>query len=284
MLFFEFRALIVLVGSLIGAWTDFRTGLIPDKITYSLIGLGIYLNVTEILVTRNWFASIKELFAVAVAVLILGYLLYYSGKLGGGDVKLFLGISLVLPFSGQQFFPLNVFLLQALFFSAIISVTFISVYFLVKYARKGIEWKENYAGIRNAVFSGIIFSLYFYFLFSFTSFPFRNYSFLLIPIFCALLFLAFEKGIKKAFFLKKVSLGKLEEDEVIATEFLDKKILKGLGLGFKGVIGEREIEKLRKLKVSKIPVYRDLPRFGPFIFLGVIIALIWPNALSFIFG
>jgi len=284
MLFLEFRALVVLAGALIGAYTDYRTGLIPDKITYSMIALGLFLNVTEVLVMRTWIASITELFLLAVAVLFLGYILYYSGKLGGGDVKLFFGISLLLPFSGQQLFPLNVFILQALFFSALISVAFLSVYFLVKYARKGIELKENYEGIRNAVFLGIIFSLYFYFIFSFNVFPSRNYSFLLIPIYCALLFVAFERGIKKNFFLKKIPLGKLDEDEVIATEFMDKKLLKELGLGVKGVIGEKEKEKLRKLKVKSVLVYRDLPRFGPFIFLGVLIALIWPNALAFIFA
>ena len=34
---------------------------------------------------------------------------------------------------------------------------------------------------------------------------------------------------------------------------------------------------LKELKVSKVPVYRDLPKFAPFVLLGVVLALLLPN-------
>lgn len=276
------RQLVLFIGTGMGAYTDYRTGLIYDKITYPMIFLGVLLNLIELVFGGFTLENAINLFGVGVIVFLGGYVLYITGKLGGGDIKLFTGMAFLLPFQGE-FFPLNVFVLQVLFFSAIIAVSLLGIIYTAKYSSIGINWKENLNGIRKAVFLGIVFVIYFAFFNFYPIAPSFRVNFLAIPIVFALLFVAFEKGIKKNFFLEKVSINTLEEGEVIASEFLDEKIKEELNLGFKGVIGEKEKKKLMELNVKEVPVYRNLPRYGPFIFIGTVIALVFPNAIFFLY-
>ena len=123
------RQAILLAGCGTAAFTDARTGLILDRITYPMIALGILLNLWE------W--ELAGL-ALGAGVFAIGYAVYYMGKLGGGDVKLFTGIAFLLPF-----FDGKVFLLNALFAASILAVVFYSAYYVSRYARKGIDWNEK---------------------------------------------------------------------------------------------------------------------------------------------
>ncbi len=278
--FLLLRETILIIGTFAAAVSDFKTGLILDKITYPMLALGIVLNLMEIFL-GNFYAFYY--FVFAGIVFFIGYVLYFLGKLGGGDVKLFTAIVLLLPVLGTAEFPLNIFMVNAIFVSAITSITVFAVYFLTKYARKGIKLEENKKGIIKAVTLGMVFVVYFYSLvaFGFVK-PIAIYV-LSVPVFFGLVFIALENGIKKNFFLKKVKLNKLEEDEVVAAEFLDEKTKKELGLKLKGVLGVKEIEKLKKGGIREILVYRDLPRFGPFTFIGVVVAVFIPNIIELLF-
>jgi len=264
------RQAIVLVGCGAAAYTDAKTGLILDKITYSMIAAGILLNIFQ----GEW-----AWLAVGAAVFAIGYIIYYMGKVGGGDVKLFTGIAFLLPFYQGQFFLLN-----ALFAACILAVLFYSAYYLLKYARKGIDLKENKHGIGKAVLFGIVIGIWLVIVSITQVVSVTALLTLGIVLGLALLFLAFEKGIRRQFFLKEIPISKLEEDEVIATEFLKHGIRKKLGLKFKGVFGEEEKAKLKNLGVAKVPVYRNMPPFGPFILLGCIAAMLWPDIIGLIFA
>jgi len=267
--FLVLRQAIVLIGTLAGGYTDARTGLILDRITYPMIALGILLSLVE----GQWL-----FLGIGAAVFVLGYVVYYLGKVGGGDVKLLTGIGFLLPFYGQGFFLLN-----ALFAACMLAVSFYSAYYVSKYARKGIDWKENRNGIRRALFFGIGITAYLLGSAWIEAMSIGAALALLLPMALASLFLAFEHGIRKRFFLKKVALKKLEEDEVVAVEFLGQKAKKSLGLGFKGVLGAGEIAKLKKAGIKGVPVFRGLPPFGPFIFLGCVIAMLQPDIVSLLF-
>lgn len=276
-MFFEIRALIAIIASLIGAYTDFKTGFIYDKITYPLIVLGIIFNAWEIIATGASLNNFISLFAPAIVVFAIGYLFYFTGKIGGGDVKIFSGLALILPTINGEIFVVNV-----LLFSVLIASVCISLYFLAKYAKKGIDWKENTKSIQKAFLFAILLIAYFFFL---SQFGLRNLTLivLIIPLFLALLFLALEKGIRKNFFLKWIALNEIEEDEIIAEDFLEEEMRKKLNLGFKGLIQPKDAEKLMQLGIEKLPVYRNLPRFGPFIFFGVLLAILIPNAFALLF-
>ena len=276
-MFFELRAGIAIIVSFLGAYYDYKTGMIFDWITYPLIALGIIFNAWEIFSLGINIGNIIALFAPAIVIFVLGYLFYFAGKLGGGDVKIFAGLALILPSINGEIFVVNM-----LLFSIIIGSVIISLNYVIKYAQKGINFKENSESIKKALVFGIVLVFYFYFLFS-IGIKWFSIAFLSLPIVCALLFLALEKGIRKNFFLKWVALNEIEEDEIIAEEFLQEKERKKLNLGLKGLIQPKDAEKFLQLGIEKVPVFRSLPKFGPFIFLGVLLALFFPNAFSVLF-
>ncbi len=273
------RYAVILIGSLIAAYTDYKTGYIFDKITYPMIAVGILLNLFELGIEVS-LEKFLELFSVGIIVFALGYAMYFLGKIGGGDIKLFTAIALLLPFE-TGIFPLNIFVLNSLIWAGITSLLFYGVYFVLKYARKGIIWKENIEGMKKAVGLGVL--ILFYFLMVYYAGMEKLILVLLIPMAVALIFIALEKGIKKNFFLKKISIEKMEEDELIAVEFEKKETLEKLNLGLKGVLGEKEKKELQKAGVKELLVYRDLPKFGPFIFVGVLINLVFPQLLVALF-
>jgi len=270
---------VILIGSFIAAVTDYKTGYIYDKITYPMIAIGVLLNLIE-LGKELSIDKFIELFSVGIIIFVFGYGMYWLGKIGGGDVKLFTGIGLLLPFE-SGIFPLNIFVLNTLIWAGISSLVFYGVYYLIKYARKGIDWKENIEGIKKAGGLAILILFYFYFIYSIGMQ--EIILVLLIPLSIALVFMALEKGIKKEFFLKKISLKEMEEDELIAVEFEKKEVLKELNLGLKGVLGEKEKKELEKKGIKELFVYRNLPKFGPFIFVGVLINTAFPELMINLF-
>jgi hypothetical protein len=262
------RQAVLLAGTALAAYTDARTGLIPDKITYPMMAIGIIFNAVEF----N-----ANLFVVPAAVFAIGFALYWLGKIGGGDVKLFTGIALLLPFLNQR-----VFIASALLAAALLSIVFYSVYYIGRYWRKGIDWKENKQCIARAVILGAITLAYFQYLVAVGLLGVEAAAVLYATVFFALVFLALERGIKRNFFLKRIALDKLEDDEVVASEFLEGSAKQKLGLLGKGIIGKKEIEKLKEAGVKTVPVYRDMPPFAPFVFLGVIIVLWKPELFGFL--
>lgn len=266
---FALRIGIVIIGSVLAAYTDYKKGLIYDSITLPMIGAGTLFNLLEQEFTGIWAGAL---------VFAAGYLLYATGKIGGGDVKLFSAIALLLPFYKE-----NVFILNVLLFSGLAGLTFVSVNYPLKYLRttpirNALE--ENKAGLAKSAMFAIAIAAYFFVL---SSSGFVSTTYLLVfgaPMVFGLLFLAFEKGIREKIFLKKIQASELEEDEIIAREFLDKKTIEKLGLGLKGVIDGKARRKILELGLKEIPVYRNLPKFGPFILLGVIAALFAPPFIA----
>ncbi|MDO8633906.1 MAG: A24 family peptidase [archaeon] len=266
---FALRIALVVIGSAVAAYTDLKKGLIYDSITLPMIGAGILLNLVE-----------QQFTGIGLGALIFaaGYLLYVTGKIGGGDVKLFTAIALLLPFYKE-----NVFILNVLLFSGLSGLLFVSVKYSLKYLKTTPlrnAFQENQANLAKSAMLAVVITAYFFVL---STIGFVSTTYLLVfgvPMVFGLVFLAFEKGIREKIFLKKIPVNQLEEDEIIAREFLDKKTVEQLGLGVKGVIDEKARKKILELGLKEIMVYRDLPKFGPFILLGVIAALFAPPFMA----
>ncbi|MBU0635394.1 A24 family peptidase, partial [Candidatus Micrarchaeota archaeon] len=242
-----------------------------DWLTMPLIGIGIILN----LLSFNWMGL-----GLGIAVFGLLYALYWLGKLGGGDVKLFTGIAMILPFYQGQ-----IFLIPVLFFAGISAITFYSIYYLIRIWKEKIKvnWKENRDGIIKGTLFGALFTIYFVLLAQVNGLSVLVTTMLWIPFVLASIFVALEKTIKKHFFIATMKVKELEEDEVIALEFTDEKILKSTGLGTKGIIGEKEKQKLKEMGVKEVLIYAHAPKFGPFIFLGVVLSLWFPEIIRVFF-
>ena len=264
------RQIAILIASGIGSYTDYKTGYIFDWITLPLIGFGIVVNVFD----QNYYGLL-----IGAIVFVIGYLLYYTGKIGGGDVKLYSGIALALPvFNG------SIFIITVIILSSLSAIVFLATYYFIKYYRKGIDFKYNKQGILRAAALAILITVYLAVLLNY-GFVGGSYALIVsIPLLFGTVFIAFEKGIRKEFFLEKIKLKNLEEDEIVAFEFMDEEERKKIGKGFKGVFGAKEKKELEKKGIKELLVYRNLPRFGVFIFIGVVLALAFPEFGSFLSG
>lgn len=264
----EVRLAILIVGAAISTYTDLKKGLIYDKVTYPMIALGMIFTLADIFLTKN----ILQL-AIPLFIFLFTYALYFAGKLGGGDVKFLVAMALLLPFYKEQ--P---FMLSALLIAALSSAFIVSLIMLVRFfrSRKRPKIKID-AEMIKTIALGIVIIAY---LVAFSFFGNLNFLAMLvisIPLIFSIAFLALRAEIQESFFLRWVSIDSLEEDEIVAKEYLEKDLVEKLGLSFKGIITEKDKEKLKKAGVVKVPVYRNLPPFAPFLLFGIVVAAIIPD-------
>lgn len=265
------QQILITLATLVAAITDFKTGFIYDWTTYPLIAIGLGIG----LWTQNWMGI-----GLAIVVFVFLYGLYYMGKIGGGDVKLFTGMALTLPFYFGQFF-----LLTALFYAGLTAIIGYTLYYLYKIHKDQhkITFSENKGSILKGALFFVLFTLYAALLAWINALSLYMAAFLWIALSLGSVFIALESMIKKHYFSKTVLVSELGDDELIAMEFTDEKILKKLDLGIKGVIGDKEKQKLLEMGIKKITIYATPPKFGPFIFIGTTLALWMPNLLTVLF-
>ncbi len=264
------REIAVFAAAGVGAYTDYKTGYINDWNTLPLIIFGITANLFQL----EWMGLL-----LGAAVFALGYAMYYTGKIGGGDVKLYTGIALALPFYNG-----TVFILSAALLAAMSAVVFFGAYYCVKYYRKGIDLEYNAQGIRRAVMLLALLAVYFVLVLNSGIVSVHYFYILAVPLLFGVVFVALEKGIRKEFFLQKIKISEMEEDEIVAIDFMHGKEVEKMFGKILGVFGEKEKMRLEKIGVKEIMVYRNLPRFGPFIFIGAALALLIPEIVLIITG
>lgn len=96
------EAIALLSGTIIAGIADLRTYRIPNKVTLTLLLTGLLFHAA---ITGNWALSLGG----TIAALITSLPFYFTGNLGGGDVKLLAGIGSwtgVYPLTGIVFFAL----------------------------------------------------------------------------------------------------------------------------------------------------------------------------------
>ncbi|MBR9707021.1 MAG: prepilin peptidase, partial [Candidatus Diapherotrites archaeon] len=123
--FLLLRTLIAAAGSLIGAYTDFKTGYIYDKITYPMIALGAILTLLSFNMSLIWMA-----FSTAAFIYAVGWVLEYLGQFGGGDVKLLVALALLLPLEGRFGLPIVFFIF---ILASLLQVVWVPLYYGSKY-------------------------------------------------------------------------------------------------------------------------------------------------------
>lgn len=92
----ELFVLLALGGVVIAAITDIKSRIIPNKLTFPLIGVGIFGYLANGVLTGDFvmfLASLKSL----VVMFALGYLFWIAGAWSAGDAKEFLFIAVLIP-------------------------------------------------------------------------------------------------------------------------------------------------------------------------------------------
>jgi len=278
------KIILVVLATGVAAYTDYKTGLIHNWLTLPLMGIGLL-----ILIYESFFAQISlglnyMLTVILIGALIygVGYFMYKYGKLGGGDIKLFLGIHLILPYYLGQ-----ITILWLLIIASLLSVLIVSTYYLFKLKQK-LKLKGMLKLLLKrkiiALKSILIFIIFLIFIYLFVSKFNASYLYylILIPIIVGLKLMIFEPEVRKYIYLKSKKISELEDGDVLATEFIKKELLIKLKLNGKNILEEADIKNLKKQKgIKLIPIYDSLPRFGPYIFFGLVIVIFFGSFIFF---
>lgn len=87
--------IIAVCASLYASFTDLKRGIIPNKLTFPLIGVGLILNLIYAILLGYWIIFISAAIITGV-IFVLGYLFWRMGAWAGGDVKLFTALAALL--------------------------------------------------------------------------------------------------------------------------------------------------------------------------------------------
>jgi len=88
---------VAIIACFYASYTDLKSGIIQNKLTFSLIGLGIALNaIYAFMINDIWFIVIGAIFTAVIFA--VGYIFWKLGAWAGGDVKLFTALAALLPF------------------------------------------------------------------------------------------------------------------------------------------------------------------------------------------
>ncbi len=256
----------VLLAGIIAAYTDWKTGYIYDWITYPLIAIGIILSA----LTQQWLGIL-----LGVAIYGIGLLVYRTGKIGGGDIKLLAGMALVQPvFAGM------IFVFAVLFVAALTACLGLSVYYVGNFllTKPKIAWKTQRKMSAGIMLLGVL--VLGWLNVQNPLWSIETTLFIGVSLFAGILFYAFEEEIKRHAFLKRIPLEQLEDDEVLAMEHLTAEEKQKMEKNISALVGTDDTLKLKQLGFHTIPVYRNLPKFAPFLLLGTLITYLFPQWVS----
>ncbi len=275
-------AALALVLTSIVAYTDYKTGYMPDRYTHSMIVLGAL-----ILPFYQGFSAALPYYAIAALVFGVSFLFYIFGQLGGGDVKLFTGMSLLIPtypltlksFGFNPVIAPYPFIISVFFLAAVLAMIFVSGNYLAKLYKDRKRVKDfNAKSLKGLLYA--VMTLPLTILWAFMN---PNMAIIGLPLAIGAFALAFKTDILRLYVVKKKLVSKLNDDDVVALELLSKSMKKKLGLGSRKTFLEMELKDLKKRAkkagVKEILVQEYLPKFGPYILAALILNLIVGDAL-----
>jgi len=89
-------AVISVIACFYAAYSDLKSGIISNKLTFPLIGIGIALNALYAFIINDPWFIVKGLIFIAI-VYIISYIFWRMGAWAGGDAKLFTALAALLP-------------------------------------------------------------------------------------------------------------------------------------------------------------------------------------------
>lgn len=143
---FLIQIVVTILFSILAAFYDIKSSIVPNKLNFSLLFFGIVSNLILSVITNN----IKYILASFISMLITYVITYMMWKLniwGGGDVKLFTAIATVIP-SGININILNIFPQLSIYpfsFSVVVNSILIAFPFLVVFVTY-LVFKNNIFG------------------------------------------------------------------------------------------------------------------------------------------
>jgi len=292
------RIAAALLGTGAAAYQDAKTSFIDDKLTLSMIALGTLFNI----LVFDWDFAIYSIGITAV-IFGIGYILYRTGQLGGGDVLLFCGLQALLPYypaeaMAQVMSAAGLAAQQQIVIFEPVLPFFVSIYLACSFLGMAISgyiyaWKlykktgfrklhPNYL-MGGATLAAALFIIYWLnFVFGIAPQKTAFISLLLAP---AVFLVIFKKDVSEKVALRWIPRKEFEDEDIISAELLPEKIVQKYGI--ERVLTTQQRKVLEKVELNEgihtFPVQKDLPRFGPYILAGLVLCLLVPDLLSLLF-
>ncbi len=229
---------ITVCAATIAAVIDAFTGEIPEWLTIPLAVFGL------IYAFLHGYGTSAMI--VAAITLGVGYAMYYTGQLGGGDVLLLTGIGAWMPFVLPPQFGAIAYVFNlpfaVLFLGLLLSSTFFSIYYSAMLGRSN-RW------------------------FFMIPIPYLFLSPLLAVTYGAIVTATLGTKYREELFVREKSVEDLVPEDVLAED------VEGLPPG-KHVLEKQDIELLKSKGIQRVKILDNLPRFGPFILLALL-TILW---------
>ncbi len=267
---YEIRLLIAFAATFLAAIEDAKTSFIDDRLLYAMIIAGVVLNLL-------YPEAIVAAFAGALVIGVLGFFLWRSGQFGSGDVLLFIGLHLLLPASLNSIVPFPVVsIFVASSFFASIGSSLLFAMRLFAFRKKIMPWKKLAFGVLILVLAVVLLALGF-------SVIQKAFFFLLVSslVFSAL----FMKEVMDFVVVRKITLKEMEDEDVLALDKMPAWLVKKYSLG--KLLDKAMRQKLalvvKKEKIRRFPVCKELPRFGPYVLAALAWFILFGDLVAFVF-
>lgn len=280
--------IVALAATAVCAYDDWKTSYLNEKLVYALLAFSLLWAVV-------FSPNVWPTLIIAGAVFAVGFAAYAFGQIGGGDVFLFTALALLLPYYPESFAPVA----QSLGFTPVVNSPFpfvVSVFLLagilgpmlfysVRYFVKILGVRGRVKGFSKKITKAVIYAALllpvFYLWFSFSP----ALVLLFVPMVTSFLILPFKGDIIKHFCLERKNVSKINDDDVIALEFMSEKTKRALGL-WRKTLTKPELKRFKalakKANVTSVPVCENLPKFVPFILISLIINLLLGDVLLYL--
>lgn len=282
-----------LVGSSVAAAWDLRTTEIPDPIPYAMITIALLIYGYQSIVAWDYMPLATSV-AVGAVLFGFGFLLYYFGQWGGGDVKLLSAIGFLLPNIEAVYptFP-DLYLWFPFPMSYLFNVFFIGAIYMLTYAfalallNRKIFHEFNHevkASAKLIIVSSVALFIVFVFInwyfaknLRLASIGSGQASFVLVNSLVPLgvtvgLFIVwkFVRAVENVAFKKRIPVKKLREGDVL----MDSKVWDG--------ITERQLKRIQRSKKRYVWIKEGV-RFAPAFPLALLFTVYFGDAIFFLF-
>ena len=258
------RVIVAVLVTAYLAWEDHQTSFMNEHLLYAFVIGGLVWDVLFLP-----FASLWPAVLVAAIIGGVGYFSYRSGQFGGGDVLLLAGMALWLPVSPFVSVPV--------FWPFVLSV------FLAASLLASVGSGMWYAGLLRAAGKfpgkkGGWFVLGFFAVIAVSVWmPFGPLGKGLIALLGvpSVFYLVYRQDVVDYAVIVPQTTRQILDEDVLALEKLPEKDVERFGL--ERVLTVAALKKLKKFmafrKHKTVPIYRNLPRFGPYLLAGLLLSL-----------
>lgn len=278
--FESLRVAIAVGGCAAGAYFDLANNRnVPNLLLYAMLALGVVFGLAA------WGQGSALSFAVAIAIFLCGYALYKMGQLGGADVYVLCAIALLLPsqpqiFKGAAAAPYP-YVFSVIAASGISFMLYMIAFYGVKAVRAAVKERMR-VDVRTAAGAVLVAAAYVAFVYVARGsgvFGFAYFALVGFVVFVSLFFMVFKERIARMM-VEEIPLSRIEEEDVLALEYMDGEVVKKYKLA--RVANATELKRLAGLPIKKYCVYTKMPPFLPHILAGLLFTLYFGDVLMLI--